>query len=224
MPVDDVHFRDAEDALAAPVERRKGRLNRLTPPPASANPLALLDWARAVAATAERRVAALEARIAYLESQVTTDELTGLLNRRGFVDAFLRANAAAKRGGSRGVVVLCDLDGFKQLNDQLGHAHGDHMLRQMGALFRRKTRKMDAVARIGGDEFALLLIGAPLASAQAKCQGLADALSAIGLEASFGGAEYDGQEDEDAVLHRADMAMYEAKRRRARAARARLRG
>jgi diguanylate cyclase (GGDEF)-like protein len=218
MPVDEVLFREAEDALAAPAERRKTRLTRLIPP-ASADQPALLDWARAVAAAAERRVATLEARIAYLESQVTTDELTGLLNRRGFVDAFLRANAAAKRGGSRGVVVLCDLDGFKQLNDRLGHAHGDYMLRQMGALFQRKTRKMDAVARIGGDEFALLLIGAPLASAQAKCQGLADALSAIGLEASFGGAEYDGQEDEDAVLHRADMAMYEAKRRRARAAR-----
>jgi diguanylate cyclase (GGDEF)-like protein len=224
MPVDEVYFRDAEDALAAPVERRKARLSRLTPPPASANPPALLDWARAIAAAAERRVAALEARIAYLESQVTTDELTGLLNRRGFIDAFLRANAAAKRGGPRGVVVLCDLDGFKQLNDLLGHAHGDHMLRQMGALLRAKTRKMDAVARIGGDEFALLLISAPLASAHRKCADLREALSAIGLKASFGSAEYDGDEDEDAVLHRADMAMYEEKRLRARAARARGRG
>jgi len=221
MPVDEVHFREAEDALAAPPERRKARLRRLALPE-GANEPALLVRARAIAVAAERRVAALEARIVYLESQVTTDELTGLLNRRGFVDAFLRANAAAKRGGARGVVILCDLDGFKQLNDGLGHVHGDHMLRRMGALLQSKTRKMDAVARIGGDEFALLLIGAPLASAARKCQDLGSALAAIGLKASFGAAEYDGREDEDAVLHRADMAMYAEKRRhRARTARER---
>ncbi len=213
MPVDEAHFRDTEDALVAPAERKPRLGGRGLP--ASADQAALLNWARAVATAANRRVAVLEARIAYLESQVTTDELTGLLNRRGFVDAFLRANAAAKRGGARGIVILCDLDGFKQLNDRLGHSHGDNMLRQMGALLQRKTRKMDAVARIGGDEFALLLIGAPLASAARKCRELERALDAIGLQASFGSAEYDGDEDEDAVLHRADMAMYEEKRRRA---------
>jgi diguanylate cyclase len=109
--------------------------------------------------------------------------------------------------------VLGDLNGFKKLNDLMGHAHGDHMLRQMGALLQRYTRKMDAVARIGGDEFALLLIGAPHDAAQRKCQFLGTALDAIGLSASFGAAAFDGHEDEDAVLHRADMAMYEEKRR-----------
>ena len=215
MPVDEVHLREAADALAAPAQRRKARLSRLVPRLPVSQP-ALVDWARAVAVAAERRVTELELRIAYLESQVTTDELTGLLNRRGFIDAFLRANAAAGRGGARGVVVLCDLDGFKQLNDRLGHAHGDHMLREMGALLRCNTRKMDAVARIGGDEFASLLISAPLAGARHKCQLLERALKDIGLNASFGCAEYDGQEDEDSVLHRADMAMYAEKRRRAR--------
>lgn len=222
MPVDEAHFPSAEDDLVAPAPRRKPRHRGLLPPTPATQP-ALLDWARAVAAGAERRIAKLEARIAYLESQVSTDELTGLFNRRGFLDAFLRANAAAKRGGPRGIVILCDLDGFKQLNDRLGHAHGDHMLREMGALLRGNTRKMDAVARIGGDEFALLLISAPLASAKRKCEGFERALTAIGLNASFGAAEYDGNEDEDSVLHRADMAMYEEKRRKARAARLSLR-
>lgn len=201
--------------IVAPVQRRRSRRTRLNLFD-TADQLASAVSARAVAAAAERRIAALEARIAYLESQVTTDELTGLLNRRGFIDAFLRANAAARRGGPRGTIVLCDLDGFKKLNDRFGHAHGDHALRRMGALLRAKTRKMDAVARIGGDEFALLLVSAPLASAPGKCVDLGDALRAIGLEASFGAAEYDGEADEDAVLHRADMAMYEEKRRRAR--------
>lgn len=214
MPLNEAHFHDAEEALAAPAPRRKARLNRLIPRLPVTEP-ALLDWAHAVTAAAEQRVAKLEARIACLESQVTTDELTGLLNRRGFIDVFLRANAAARRGGPRGVVVLCDLDGFKKVNDVLGHARGDDMLREMGALLRRGTRKMDAVARIGGDEFALLLIGATPAAAVQKCHSLAQALNAIELNASFGCAEYDGEEDEDAVLHRADMAMYEEKRRRA---------
>jgi diguanylate cyclase (GGDEF)-like protein len=209
MPADDVHFRSTDDALAVP--RRRGRLSRrLAPPPA--NDPALLEWARAVAAAADRRVTELESRIAQLESQVTTDELTGLLNRRGFLEAFERANAAARRDGPRGVVVLCDLDGFKKVNDLLGHAHGDYMLREMGTLLRRNTRKMDAVARFGGDEFALLLIGAAPTNAKRKCQGIGRALNTIGLRASFGVAEFDGQVDEDGVLHAADMAMYEEKR------------
>jgi diguanylate cyclase (GGDEF)-like protein len=180
----------------------------------------LIAWAHGVAIAAERRVAALEARIAYLESQVATDELTGIFNRRGFLDAFTRANAAARRGGPRGVVVLCDLNGFKEVNDQLGHARGDQVLRDMGALLRRNTRRMDAVARLGGDEFALLLISASLMGARRKCQHISRALAAIGISASFGIAEFDGNSDEETVLHRADIAMYEQKRRRGRPHRA----
>ena len=176
----------------------------------------LRDWAQGVAAAAERRVAELEARIAYLESQVATDELTGILNRRGFLDAFSRANAAARRGGPRGAVVLCDLNGFKEVNDRLGHGRGDQVLRDTGAVLRRSTRRMDAVARLGGDEFALLLISASVMGARRKCQHVSRALTAIGISASFGLALFDGQADEEAVLHRADTAMYEQKRRRVR--------
>jgi diguanylate cyclase (GGDEF)-like protein len=180
----------------------------------------LIAWAHSVAIAAERRVAVLEARIAYLESQVATDELTGIFNRRGFLDAFTRANAAARRGGPRGVVVLCDLNGFKEVNDQLGHARGDQVLRDTGALLRRNTRRMDAVARLGGDEFALLLISASLMGAKRKCQHVSRALNAIGISASFGIAEFDGNSDEETVLHRADTGMYEQKRRRSRTHRA----
>ena len=208
MRVGDLDFR----AEGAPVGlRRKSRAGRAGAPAPSNDP-ALVEWARAVAAAAERRVSELEMRILQLESQVTTDELTGLLNRRGFLDAFGRANAAARRGGACGVVILYDLDGFKKVNDLLGHAHGDQMLREMGALLRRNTRKMDAIARLGGDEFAMLLIGAPFESAKKKCQSIGRALNAIGLRASFGVAAFDGREDEDSILHRADMAMYEEKR------------
>lgn len=176
---------------------------------------ALVRWARDVTAAADRRVESLERRLAHLETLIGNDELTGLLNRRGFLSVFGRANAGAKRGGAGGVVVVCDLDGFKKVNDELGHAQGDEVLRRLGAVFRRKIRKMDAAGRLGGDEFALMLIGVSPAAARRKCQWLERVIGTIGVGASFGLATFDGEESEEAVLHRADMAMYEAKRRNA---------
>lgn len=217
MPI--AAYRDGtEEAQAMPEPRRPDRFMSIRPP-LEVDEQKLLHWAHDIATAADRRVAELEARLAFLESQATTDELTGLYNRRGFLRAFARANAAAGRGGPAGVVIICDLDGFKRVNDQLGHARGDETLRQVGALLRRKTRKMDAAARLGGDEFALLLIGASTATARHKCQGIGRALGTIGLGASFGIATFDGGEDEPAVLHRADMAMYAEKRRDGRVAR-----
>ena len=203
------------------------RLSRSTPrfvqlvPPAASDRSSLIEWALAVTAAADQRVAELESRLAYLESLTVTDELTMALNRRGFLMAFSRAIDAARRGGSTGVVIICDLDGFKAVNDHLGHAIGDTVLRQVATVLMRRVRKMDAVARLGGDEFALLLISASVTSAHRKCQTLAEELAAtvqiggrpIGMSASFGIAAYDGTEDEEALLHRADMAMYAEKRR-----------
>jgi diguanylate cyclase (GGDEF)-like protein len=110
------------------------------------------------------------------------------------------------------------------VNDLLGHAQGDEVLRQIGSILRLKIRKMDAAARFGGDEFALMLVGVSLATAKRKCQCLAREINVIGLGAnlglgaSFGLAAFDGEETEEMVLHRADMAMYEEKRRNAVAA------
>ena len=114
-----------------------------------------------------------------------------------------------------GVIVVCDLDGFKQVNDLQGHAQGDEVLRQIAGILRRRIRKMDAAARFGGDEFALMLVGVSMATARRKCQALTREINAIGLGASFGLAAFDGAESEEIVLHRADMAMYEEKRRNA---------
>lgn len=179
-------------------------------------------------AAAGQRVAELEAKLAYFEGLSTTDELTSALNRRGFLFEFSRAIDAARRGGPTGTIVVCDLDGFKSVNDHLGHAAGDEVLRQVAGLLTRRVRKMDAVGRLGGDEFAILLIGADLDVAQQKCQMLARALAnspphvngrPIQLGASFGAADYDGSDNEEEALHRADMAMYADKRRTAPSAR-----
>jgi diguanylate cyclase (GGDEF)-like protein len=202
-------IRKSESAFAS--ERPARHLN-LVPPP-NADHTTLLAWAHDLSAAAHERVMTLEQRIAHLETMVSCDELTGLLNRRGFLGAFARANASAKRGGPGGVIVVCDLDGFKKVNDLLGHAQGDELLRQLGTILRRKIRKMDAAARMGGDEFALMLVGLSLPAANRKCQWLGRVINTIGVGASFGLAAFDGTESEEIVLHRADMAMYEDKRR-----------
>jgi diguanylate cyclase (GGDEF)-like protein len=191
--------------------------------PAEEDHPAMLDWALATAAAAEQRVADLEERLAYLESLSVTDELTTVLNRRGFVLELTRAIAAASRRGPQGVLSICDLDGFKAVNDQHGHRAGNEVLRQVAATLRNRIRRNDVVGRLGGDEFALLLIGASLANARRKAQSLARDLAVsppevdgihIPLSASFGLAAYDGNEDQEALLHRADMAMYAQKRDR----------
>ncbi len=101
--------------------------------PREADRQVVLDWAVATVAQAEQRVAALQARIEYLEGLSVTDELTGLLNRRGFLAQLERALAAARRGGPHGVLMICDLDDFKAINDRYGHLVGDDALCQTAA-------------------------------------------------------------------------------------------
>jgi diguanylate cyclase (GGDEF)-like protein len=119
------------------------------------------------------------------------------------------------------VLILGDLDGFKAINDRHGHRAGNELLRQVAMALQSRVRKNDVVGRLGGDEFALLLIGAALPNARRKCVCFNRALTAapariddlaVPLSVSFGVAAYDGSEDPEALLHRADMAMYAEKR------------
>ena len=219
---------DARAALGRGVDHRGDNVVALNLP-READRQVVLDWAVATVAQAEERVAALQARIKYLEGLSVTDELTGLLNRRGFLAQLDRALAAARRGGPHGVLMICDLDGFKAINDEYGHLIGDEALCQTASLLARNIRRADTVARLGGDEFAILLIGAHLVAARRKAQALAQLIAAtaitvdtcqINLRVSFGLAAYSGDEGDDELMNRADMAMYGQKRRHA-AARAR---
>jgi diguanylate cyclase (GGDEF)-like protein len=212
------------------VERRADNIIPLNLP-READRQGVVDWALATVAEAEQRVALLQARIEYLEGLSVTDELTGLLNRRGFLEQLDRALASARRGGPQGVLMMCDLDGFKQINDRHGHLVGDEVLCQVGGLLARHVRRSDAVARLGGDEFAIVLVGAQLAAARRKAQALAQLVVAtsftvttgeVKLGVSFGAAAYTGDESAEYLMNRADMSMYGQKRRHA-AARARLR-
>lgn len=105
-----------------------------------------------------RKIKCQEARIAQLERTSITDELTNVLNRRGFEREFRRVLRRSQRSGEEGVLIYLDLDDFKLVNDRFGHAAGDEVLRQVGRILNDSVRQADSVARIGGDEFCVLLV------------------------------------------------------------------
>jgi diguanylate cyclase (GGDEF)-like protein len=192
--------------------------------PREADRQGVVDWAMETIAQAEQRLVALQARVKYLEGLSITDELTGLLNRRGFLAQLDRAIATARRGGPHGVLILCDLDDFKTINDRHGHLVGDDALCRTAEILTQHVRRTDTVARLGGDEFAVLLIDANLVAARRKGHALAELVASapitsgkwqFNLGISFGLAAYTGSEGEEELLNRADMAMYGQKRRRA---------
>ncbi|MBI5105804.1 MAG: EAL domain-containing protein [Solirubrobacterales bacterium] len=156
-----------------------------------------------------------------LEHQSRHDALTGLPNRvllRGRLEEAVRL---ARRDGGRAVVLLLDLDHFKEINDTLGHGHGDLLLREVAQRLRDALREEDLVARLGGDEFAVLLgETGDLAGAVALARRLLGALEApvdvegvtLRVEGSIGLAAFpEHGDDVDTVLRRADIAMYVAK-------------
>ncbi|MFT3864579.1 MAG: GGDEF domain-containing protein [Solirubrobacterales bacterium] len=144
-----------------------------------------------------------------LRRQLITDPLTGLLNRAGFVAAAERIFALADRGGMPVCVALIDLDGFKQVNDQQGHAAGDELLIELGEAWGDQLRGSEVLARLGGDEFALVLAGA-------GHDGAADALGrlrgASPVDWSVGLVEWRRGESLDQAMAEADEELYRAKR------------
>ena len=103
--------------------------------------------------------ARLETAKQVAEQQALTDPLTGLANRRAFDQALARALFLTQNGGGPFAVAHLDLDLFKAVNDTMGHAAGDHVLTRVAGVLRAETRRSDVVARVGGDEFVLLLHG-----------------------------------------------------------------
>lgn len=178
-----------------------------------------------IAAQAEQCIAEQEARIHHLESLTSTDELTGLLNRRGFMEGMNRALQSARRYGEEGVLCFIDLDGFKAINDTHGHQAGDMVLRRVAELLLANVRKTDLVSRLGGDEYAVLFIHAVKQIGRKRAEILRQILNAsslafgeitIPIRASIGSADYNGWSAPEEVLSKADRAMYRQKSRRAR--------
>ena len=146
-----------------------------------------------------------------LRRQLTTDPLTGLLNRAGFVVASERMRALADRGGQPVSIALIDLDKFKRVNDLQGHAAGDELLVALGRAWRAELRGSEVLARFGGDEFALVMAGATRGGADEALNRLRTASAA---EWSVGVVEWDRDESLDRAMARADAELYRAKRAR----------
>ncbi len=151
------------------------------------------------------------------------DVLTGLANRRSFDSAVLVAQASVAKSGKRLAVLVLDLDGFKAINDRLGHYVGDQVLREFGARLNSMGRAGDTTARLGGDEFAMLASVADHEAAMALADRMARLLDEpcmvegfpVSVGGSVGVAVYPDHGDTlDDLLHQADAAMYRAKRQR----------
>jgi diguanylate cyclase (GGDEF)-like protein len=152
-----------------------------------------------------------------LRRLATQDSLTGATNRRGFMDRLLRAQSEAEAQAEPLSLVMVDLDHFKRINDEHGHGVGDAVLREVAHRMRRQIRRADLLGRLGGEEFAILLPDTDLVGARTQAEHLLTALrsqpfpTAGRVTASLGVAQWNGREAASAWLHRADLALYEAK-------------
>lgn len=172
----------------------------------------------------ERHLAEQQRRIRELEARAITDPLTGIMNRRGLLDALARVTAAARRQGQGGIVMYLDLDDFKSVNDTLGHEAGDAVLATVARLLEHRIRESDIVARLGGDEFAVVLTHADEVGGKVRAEMLEREINSasafyrgrsIPIAASVGIIAFDGLEDAKTLLRQADKAMYARKRRSA---------
>jgi diguanylate cyclase (GGDEF)-like protein len=148
------------------------------------------------------------------ETLAATDPLTGIPNRRAYLERVAAAVDAAA-WGHQAVVCLVDLDGFKAVNDAGGHAAGDFMLRSVATALGGAVRETDTVARLGGDEFAVLADVSVTFSGEMLAERLRQAVAAVGaasrVTASVGVAEVQPGDDVEDLMHRADAAMYGSK-------------
>lgn len=156
--------------------------------------------------------------------QAHTDPLTGLLNRRAFLDEVSRHIARLDRESLAGTLLYIDMDGFKGVNDRFGHALGDQVLVHFTAILRRLVRPSDLIARLGGDEFAIWLGGADKLTAAERADELCTTAPAgmqavlpaaypdLGVSIGIAMRQPGSMEPIGDVLRRADQAMYEVKR------------
>lgn len=159
-----------------------------------------------------------------MHRQARTDPLTGLLNRRAFVEEMGRQIARLDREDEGGTLMFVDLDAFKGVNDRLGHAVGDQVLLHVANMLRRLVRPFDLVTRLGGDEFAVWLSGADHMTAAERaddlCKNAPNELQAmlpeefpqLGVSVGIATRRPGSHETIDELTRRADLAMYEVKR------------
>jgi diguanylate cyclase (GGDEF)-like protein len=168
----------------------------------------------------QEELAQARTKLAEIEAKADIDPLLNILNRRGFERELRRALAYVKRYGTRAALIYLDLDGFKPINDAYGHAAGDAALKAVAQALLENVRASDTVARVGGDEFVVLLWNLDAADVAAKAAALERLVA--GLEIPFGiknlsvgvsagSTVLEPLDEAAAVLVRADKAMYRRK-------------
>ena len=181
----------------------------------------VLDRVIAFAASAEQHIAEQQIRIRELEDMSTTDELTGLSNRRGLKNHINIALSSARRYGDTGIIGFLDLNHFKEVNDTYGHEAGDKVLRELAAFLVENLRETDFVARLGGDEFVFVLEKADTTQGLKRAAEIRDLISkktiklkrtTLQLSASLGLAIYDENSTYENLMNSADKAMYADKK------------
>jgi diguanylate cyclase len=174
------------------------------------------------AAAAE--TAALRDQLRKAENAAITDALTGLLNRRGLIEALTDAQAVAATAGGALTIAMVDIDHFKNVNDQWGHALGDEVLRFVSAHLAAGLGASGTVGRLGGEEFVAFMPGMPIDTAMATVDRLRGALASQIIRRTADGASMGritfsagvavnrADDTADSVISRADAALYTAKR------------
>ncbi len=166
------------------------------------------------------QVAQLQQRVEQLDHLAHQDSLIDLPNRRGFLRELERLIARASRYGAKGAMLYVDVDGLKAINDSFGHRAGDEALIQVAGLLASGVRKSDVCARIGGDEFGILLENADEAVAHETAARLVDQIAGcelmhegneLPLSVAIGVGLIDGSDTAESVMTRADEEMYRRK-------------
>jgi diguanylate cyclase len=177
-------------------------------------------------ASLSKQIDALQSDLERAEAQATIDPLTKVANRGGFDRVLTRTVASARAHGAALSLAMLDVDHFKAVNDTYGHQVGDRVLLCTAEWLRGAVRHTDFVARYGGEEFAVLLYDADLVQAELRFQRVIEAIASRSYEyddrgttrvvrftVSCGLAELTPQDSDQDLVHRADQALYEAKRK-----------
>jgi diguanylate cyclase (GGDEF)-like protein len=168
-------------------------------------------------------VGRLKAKLEEAEGLADRDALTPLLNRRAFLREVGRIRTFSQRYGGPASLVYFDLDGFKAVNDRYGHAAGYEALRAVAERLLANVRESDIVGRMGGDEFAVILVQADQAVAEAKAGALANAIErepikfgdwSAPLHISYGVRQISAELEPETLVSQADAAMFASKRLR----------
>ncbi|NNC37066.1 MAG: GGDEF domain-containing protein [Acidimicrobiales bacterium] len=162
-------------------------------------------------------ISLLRTRILNLEHAADTDPLVPIYNRRAFMREISRAQTVMSRYDIPSSIIFFDLNGFKAINDRYGHSIGDDFLKKVGIILKASVRECDMVARIGGDEFGVLLFKTDGKLADMKAAALACRIAeqkiemptgAIHIRCSWGVSDCNPEETVREILERADQAMY----------------